>query len=88
MRDARRNHARRVVLLAALGLAAFGGACSENSGTPPNLLLITIDTARADRLGCYGASAAGTPNLDRIAEEGALFEKAISTATATLPYHI
>ena len=45
--------------------------CSSGEGRP-NLLLITLDTTRADRLGCYGAGDAATPNLDRIASEGVL----------------
>ncbi len=52
-----------------------------------NLLLVTLDTTRADRLGAYGFTAAETPNLDRIAREGALFEHAVSPAPLTLPAH-
>src|SRR2546425_8131163 len=44
----------------------------------PNLLLITIDTLRADRLGCYGYSRARTPVLDQLAREGVRFERAFS----------
>src|SRR5262249_39928893 len=52
-----------------------------------NLLLITIDTVRADHLGCYGYSAAKTPNLDRIAKRGLVFQNAICQAPLTLPSH-
>ncbi len=52
-----------------------------------NLLIITIDTLRADRLGCYGYGLARTPNLDRIAAGGVLFERAFAEIPLTLPSH-
>lgn len=52
-----------------------------------NVLLITLDTTRSDRLHCYGNAAIETPNLDRLATEGVLFSKAISPASTTLPSH-
>ncbi len=52
-----------------------------------NVLLITLDTTRSDRLHCYGNSSIETPNLDRLATEGVLFSKAISPASTTLPSH-
>ncbi len=51
------------------------------------MLLVTLDTTRADHLGCYGADFAGTPNLDTLAERGALFEEALSPTPLTLPSH-
>ena len=53
---------------------------------PPNILLITIDTIRPDRLSSYGSSNA-TPNLDKIASEGLLFENAFSQVPLTFPSH-
>jgi arylsulfatase A-like enzyme/Flp pilus assembly protein TadD len=53
-----------------------------------NLLLVTIDTLRADRLGCYGYDAADTDAIDGLAERGVLFEDASTTATTTLPAHV
>jgi len=53
----------------------------------PNVLLITIDTLRADHVGAYGAQGAETPALDGLAREGVLFETAIATAPLTLPSH-
>lgn len=50
-----------------------------------NLLVISIDTLRADRLGCYGYSRGTSPNIDRLVARGALFENAISSAPWTLP---
>lgn len=52
-----------------------------------NLLLITIDTLRADRLGCYGYGDPLTPNIDRLAEGGALFSRAFAHTPTTLPSH-
>jgi len=54
----------------------------------PNILLITLDTTRADHLGAYGDRRARTPNLDRLAAGGVLFERAISAAPLTLPAHV
>lgn len=52
-----------------------------------NVLLITLDTTRADRLGCYGYAAAKTPNLDAIARNGVLFRNAYCQVPLTLPSH-
>jgi hypothetical protein len=51
------------------------------------VLLVTLDTTRADRIGAYGYGGAGTNTLDRLAEEGILFEQALPTAPITLPAH-
>jgi choline-sulfatase len=53
----------------------------------PNLLLITLDTVRADHLGSYGGRIASTPTLDRIARDGVRFERAYSPTPLTLPAH-
>ena len=53
----------------------------------PNVVLITLDTTRADHLGCYGDRSARTPNLDALARTGVLFEQAASPAPLTLPAH-
>lgn len=53
----------------------------------PNVLLITLDTLRADHLSSYGYNRATTPNLDKLASQGALFENAIATSSWTLPSH-
>lgn len=52
-----------------------------------NLLLITLDTTRADRMGAYGYAHAKTPNFDRLAREGILFEQCMAVAPITLPSH-
>lgn len=58
-----------------------------SSERPDRVVLITIDTLRADRLGSYGAPDAHTPHLDTIAARGVRFEVAISPAPLTLPAH-
>lgn len=52
-----------------------------------NVLLITLDTTRWDRIGAYGDASALTPNLDRLAGQGVLFEQTIASAPLTLPAH-
>ncbi len=52
-----------------------------------NLLIVTLDTTRADRIHAYGFDGIETPNLDRLAREGILFEQAVSPAPLTLPAH-
>ena len=52
-----------------------------------NAIVFLVDTLRADRLGCYGAADARTPQIDRLAREGLLVERALSAANWTLPAH-
>ena len=52
-----------------------------------NVVVITLDTTRADRLGCYGFNGVGTPNIDALARDGVLFERATSTVPLTFPSH-
>lgn len=52
-----------------------------------NILLITIDTLRADKLSCYGSQYPETPHIDSIAERGALFSRAFANTSTTLPSH-
>jgi len=73
-----------LVLLLTLPLA---GGCSRDSVRNPNLLLVTVDTVRADHLGCYGYRAAVTPWLDGLAKEGLRFDAASSSVPLTLPSH-
>lgn len=53
----------------------------------PNVLLIIVDTLRADHLSCYGYSKNTSPNIDRLSREGVLFENAIAPSSWTLPSH-
>jgi arylsulfatase A-like enzyme len=52
-----------------------------------NVILMSIDTLRADRLGCYGHSRPTSPTIDRMAAEGVLFRHAIASSNWTLPSH-
>ena len=52
-----------------------------------NILLITIDTLRADRLSCYGSPVVKTPHIDALARRGVLFSRAFANTTTTLPSH-
>lgn len=79
------------VLLLAGGLWMLRSRAGSPAAGPPavrdNILLITLDTARADRFGAYGYARARTRYLDRLAAEGVRFEWAFSTAPITLPAH-
>ncbi len=81
---------RRAGALALLALAAgCRRDCTPPPGTArPNVLLITVDTLRADHVGAYGSRTARTPALDRLAAEGALFEHAFSVTHITVPSHL
>jgi arylsulfatase A-like enzyme/Flp pilus assembly protein TadD len=84
----RKAAAAPCLLLAALllgsALPALPAVAAEQ---PPNVLLVTLDTVRADRLGCYGYQKIRTPHIDRLASEGVLFEKAFTPVPITLPAH-
>ena len=53
----------------------------------PNIVWIVMDTARRDRFSCYGYPRDTTPNIDRIAREGTIYDRAVSTAPWTVPAH-
>ncbi len=67
-------------------LAALAG-CSRDNTQRPDIVLVSIDTLRADRLGAYGYDRGVTPNLDQLAEDGVVFERAVTTAGTTWPAH-
>ncbi len=71
-----------VLLCACLSLST----CSSKK-SPPNIILLTLDTTRADHLGCYGHASAATPHLDRLAREGVRFADARTPIPITLPSH-
>ncbi len=54
---------------------------------PPNLVVVSVDTLRADHLGCYGYPRPTSPEIDRFRRDAALFEHAIAQAPSTLPSH-
>src|SRR5262245_25970924 len=51
------------------------------------VVIVTLDTTRADRLSVYGFNGAPLPSLDRLAREGVVFDQATSVAPLTLPAH-
>lgn len=72
-----------------LATAAGIAGCSEPvSRGPVNVIIITLDTTRADHLGCYGNGEVLTPNLDGFAKDGVRFDNCWSTANSTLPSHV
>lgn len=75
------------ILSVFVGVALSAGLNGCGREPALNLLVITLDTTRADFLGCYGKESARTPNLDRLAAEGFLFENAYSPVPITLPSH-
>lgn len=66
-------------------LLGLGGCRRE--AAPANLILITLDTLRADHVGAYGSKRARTPAIDALAREGVVFENAYSLIPITLPSH-
>ncbi|RMH23293.1 MAG: tetratricopeptide repeat protein [Acidobacteria bacterium] len=87
-----RNAMRRAatsILLAAAGcwLACTGSEPAADGGGARNLLLVTLDTLRADHLGSYGYAAARTPHLDALAGRGLRFAQAATVTPLTLPAH-
>jgi arylsulfatase A-like enzyme len=84
-------------VMLALGVASFAQAIPTRpvpakqlpraGFTKPSVILITIDTLRADHVGCYGAQTVRTPTLDALARDGVVFERAISQVPLTWPSH-
>lgn len=74
---------------AVLGCLLLAGTLTVRAAeaNPPNVLLITIDTLRADHLGCYGDSQIKTPNIDGLARDGILFKRTFAQVPLTLPSH-
>ncbi len=85
--------AAALLLLAAAGppwaglVAVAAPPAAVPAPSRPSLLLVTFDTTRADRIGCYGAKDAATPALDGLARRGVRFAEALSPAPLTLPAH-
>lgn len=75
------------LLLLATALA-FACAPQPRAEPPLSVLLVSIDTLRADRLGAYGDAKTRTPVLDRLARQGVVFERAYTPVPITLPAHV
>ena len=69
----------------ALAAAVVLLACTDAEYPTPNVLVITVDTLRSDRLSAYGFDVHETLNIDRLADAGALFENAFTDAPWTTP---
>jgi choline-sulfatase len=74
-------------MLPLLLLASCAAPLPSAPEAPANVLLITLDTVRADHLGAYGLPSARTPHLDALADQGVRFAEAIAVAPVTLPSH-
>ncbi len=97
------HHPRRkrtvlwIALVVVLGAGSWGVQRYISPTVPPitplgagdglNILLVTVDTTRADYLGCYGRAGGRTPNIDRLAREGAMFTRCTTCSPFTLPSH-
>jgi arylsulfatase A-like enzyme/Tfp pilus assembly protein PilF len=84
-----RNRSHWIFPSLLLALTLLGCSCSRKEKLPEirNILLISLDTTRADHLGCYGYNLPTTPNIDAIAAEGIVFDHAVSPVPLTLPAH-
>ncbi len=80
-----RETARALATAACLGLFACSRDGLEGEPAARNLLLITLDTTRADRLGVYGYARPSSAGIDRLASEAVVFDRAYSTSSWTLP---
>lgn len=68
--------------------AALPEAPALDPDRPPNILLVTLCSVRADHLAAWGYAAGATPHLDALARDGVVFERAWTAATYTLPSHV
>jgi arylsulfatase A-like enzyme len=77
---------RRAAVAAILSLILAGPSCRW-SRKPQSVLIVTFDTTRADRVGCYGYARTETATLDALAGQATLFEQAVAPVPVTLPSH-
>jgi choline-sulfatase len=77
-----------LMMIAAIPAVRRLAGWAPTARAAPNILLITLDTTRADHLSSYGYRLGSTPHLDRLAAEGVLFERAVAAAPITLPSHV
>ncbi len=74
-------------LMVALALVLGASGCGRGPQRARNVVLISLDTTRADHLGCYGSGAKATPHLDALASAGVRFEHTVSPVPITLAAH-
>ncbi|MDP9194752.1 MAG: sulfatase-like hydrolase/transferase [Acidobacteriota bacterium] len=77
----------RAFIGAVLLIASLAALAAASTAAPPNIILISVDTLRSDRLPAYGYDAIRTPALDRFRADAVLFERAWSHAPLTAPAH-
>jgi len=87
MRMMRRVITLNFLFLALLPSFAAADQSAENLPAKPNVILITLDTVRADRMGFLGSKKGLTPHLDALASQGVVFERAYSQAPITPASH-
>jgi arylsulfatase A-like enzyme/Tfp pilus assembly protein PilF len=80
------RHFRNLTIILAT-FAASLAAAQTPAKEAPNVLFVTIDTLRADHVGCYGYKQIKTPNIDSLAVDGSRFEHAYAVVPVTLPSH-
>src|SRR6202163_2436547 len=85
---------QRLFFVLFLGLTAYGTsppkttkAQSSRIAKPPNIILITLDTTRADRMGFLGSQRGLTPNLDQFSRQSVVFTRAYAQVPLTTPSH-
>jgi arylsulfatase A-like enzyme/cytochrome c-type biogenesis protein CcmH/NrfG len=76
-----------VIVVVLMALTTLQASAQTAAKPPLNVVLITIDTLRADHVGCYGYKQIKTPNIDGLAADGARFERAFAVVPVTLPSH-
>jgi choline-sulfatase len=76
-----------IVTTLMLDAGCRAGGSRSSSADRPNVLLVTIDTLRADHIGCYGYKNGSTPTIDALARRGVRFETAVAHAPLTGPSH-
>ncbi len=77
------SYLKSAVIKEGMGARRFEAPAQKESGPPPNVLVIAVDNARADRMSCYGGPRPTTPNLDALANRGTRFARCVAQAPYT-----
>ncbi len=76
-----------LTLVLALACSPSSDPTPPDAATPPNVVLIVMDTVRADHLGCYGYERKTSPRIDDFARSATRYTRALSAAPWTVPSH-
>src|SRR5438552_1811664 len=87
-RDPTRSVVAVLTVLGGLVVVCRHGCTPPPGAVRPNVVLVTIDTLRADHVASYGNPRVRTPTLDRLGAEGALFERCYAQTHVTVPSHL